>query len=83
MVLLLCLGGRLHFTIRPNSKVDYSLSDFLSDKHIQIRESITEWRDAIRLAAQPLLEDQFIEKRYVERMIRAVEEFGNYMVILQ
>lgn len=65
-----------------NSKVDYSLSDFLSDKHIQIRESIPEWRDAIRLAAQPLLEDQFIEKRYVERMIRAVEEFGNYMVIL-
>ena len=62
--------------------MDYSLSDFLSDKHIQIRESITEWRDAIRLAAQPLLEDQFIEKRYVERMIRAVEEFGNYMVIL-
>lgn len=65
-----------------NSKVDYSLSDFLSDKHIQIRESIPEWRDAIRLAAQPLLVDQFIEKRYVERMIRAVEEFGNYMVIL-
>lgn len=65
-----------------NSKEDYSLSDYLSDKHIQIRESIPEWRDAIRIAAQPLLEDQFIEKRYVERMIRAVEEFGNYMVIL-
>lgn len=65
-----------------NSSVDYALSNFLKDRHIQIRDSISEWRDAIRIAAQPLLEDQLIEKRYVERMIRAVEEFGNYMVIL-
>lgn len=65
-----------------NGLINYALSDYLKDKYIQIKETIPEWRDAIRIAAQPLLEDQLIEKRYVERMIRAVEEFGNYMVIL-
>ena len=64
------------------STESYKLSDCLVDKYIQIYEEIPDWRTAIRLAAQPLVDDRLIEKRYVDRMIRAVEEFGNYMVIL-
>lgn len=64
------------------STESYKLSDCLVDKYIQIYDALPDWRTAIRLAAQPLVNDRLIEKRYVDRMIRAVEEFGNYMVIL-
>ncbi|MCL2557125.1 MAG: PTS sugar transporter subunit IIA [Treponema sp.] len=49
--------------------------------HIRITESASTWREAIRLAALPLLENGFIEERYIASMIESVEQLGPYIVI--
>ncbi|UTR07029.1 PTS sugar transporter subunit IIA [Alkalihalobacillus sp. LMS6] len=41
-----------------------------------------DWREAITLAAQPLLEAGYIEQGYIQEMIMSVERNGTYMVFL-
>ena len=55
--------------------------DFVSPGDIQVGVSCDDWREAIRIAARPLLERGAIGGRYVERMIGAVEDYGPYMVL--
>jgi mannitol operon transcriptional antiterminator len=56
--------------------------DYASREDIQIIETCSNWKDAIRLAAKPLLEKGSIQQRYVDKMIEAVEQFGTYMVLV-
>lgn len=58
------------------------LKDIVPIENIQIVDSIDTWQESIRLAAKPLLDKKQIEKRYVDKMIKAVEQLGTYMVIL-
>lgn len=39
------------------------------------------WEEAIRISAQPLLENGCIAEEYVERAIQVVREYGDYIVI--
>lgn len=48
---------------------------------IRIVEEVKDWQEAIRLAAEPLLEDGSIEPSYIEAMIENVNKFGTYIVI--
>ncbi|MCB5951473.1 PTS sugar transporter subunit IIA [Enterococcus sp. BWT-B8] len=57
------------------------LKDILTDNHIMIKKNASTWQDAIELVAKPLVKDDIIEKQYVDAMVRAVEEFGPYIVI--
>lgn len=57
------------------------LSDILDQSLIQVSEEELNWREAITLAAQPLLDQRYIEERYIEAMIDTVEEFGAYIVL--
>jgi len=59
-----------------------TIADIVLVKYIRIDNSIQDWKTAIKEAAKPLLNDRLIQKSYIDRMISAVEEFGNYMVIL-
>ncbi|MDD3404122.1 MAG: PTS sugar transporter subunit IIA, partial [Hespellia sp.] len=45
-------------------------------------EEMSDWKEAIRLVAQPLLENGCIEERYIDAMIRNVIENGPYMIIM-
>ena len=56
------------------------LSEMLAN-HIRIEDGVPSWRDAIRLAALPLLQNGFIEERYIAGMIESVEQIGPYIVI--
>nr|WP_075576835.1 PTS sugar transporter subunit IIA [Olsenella timonensis] len=58
-----------------------SVRDFVGPECVQVGVGCDDWRDAIRIAARPLLERGLIEGRYVERMIGAVEDYGPYMVL--
>lgn len=60
-----------------------SLFQFLPVTHIQLDVEAADWRTAIRKSAQPLLENGYIEERYIEAMIRNVEENGPYFVIAE
>lgn len=57
------------------------LKDILTDNHIMIREAAATWQESIELVAKPLLKENIIEKRYVDAMIHAVDEYGPYIVI--
>lgn len=57
------------------------ISDLLMDKHIKINQSVSDWKEAIRAVAQPLLEEGSIEESYVDAMINTVYEYGPYIVI--
>ncbi len=58
------------------------IKDLVELDNIQIIDKIDDFEKAIELAAQPLLIKKAIEKRYVAKMIEAVNEFGTYMVLL-
>lgn len=57
------------------------LLETVSVKDIQIGLQATDWEEAIRKAAKPLLEDGAIETTYVEGIISSVRENGPYFVL--
>ncbi|QIL51173.1 PTS sugar transporter subunit IIA [Weissella coleopterorum] len=60
------------------------LKKLLNEKTIQISDDLfdrKDWRKAITVAAQPLLEECVIKSTYVEAMIKNVEEAGPYINI--
>lgn len=59
----------------------HCIGDYVDVRDVQVGVSCADWRDAIRLAARPLLESEKLEQRYVGRMIEAVESYGPYMVL--
>lgn len=61
---------------------DIKLRDYVKKEDIQIVNKCDKWQDAIKLTAQPLLKNGKIEKRYIDKMIEAVERFGTYMVLV-
>lgn len=59
-----------------------TLGALIPEDHVQLNKPLTDWRDAIAEASHPLLIHQHITERYVDAMIRAVEELGPYMVFI-
>lgn len=57
------------------------VKDYLPEKHIQTDETVADWRSAVKLASQPLLDEALITSEYIEAMIQSVEENGPYMVL--
>lgn len=62
-------------------KGEHMLTKLVSEEHINFMESVEDWKEAIRVAAKPLLDSNRITEKYIEAMIRGVEEFGPYVVI--
>lgn len=77
----------------PNTKKEESilqrkregilLSDLLNETTIQISEKETDWKDAIRIASAPLLENKDIEERYVDKMITSICEEQPFIMIAE
>ena len=42
------------------------VKDSLPEKHIQTDETVTDWRSAVKLASQPLLDEALITSAYIE-----------------
>jgi len=57
------------------------LQDVLKS-NIQLKKEVEDWKEAIKIAAQPLLEKNIIEFRYIDAMIDNVNKNGNYIIIL-
>ncbi|MFT4106578.1 MAG: PTS sugar transporter subunit IIA [Lacrimispora sp.] len=57
------------------------LKEMLKNK-ITVMNQAGGWQEAIRIAAVPLLEEEFIQGEYVNAMINSVQENGPYIVIL-
>lgn len=67
---------------KVQNKSQSEISKILLNKYSQIDIEISDWREAIRLAAEPLIEDKKIKKQYVSEIIKVIETLGNYMVFI-
>ncbi len=54
----------------------------LIGNRIQFRESVSDWKEAIKVAADPLLKEGYIKTSYIEGIIENVEQNGSYIIIL-
>ncbi|UHP10175.1 PTS sugar transporter subunit IIA [Listeria marthii] len=57
------------------------LLDQVTLEDIEINLQAKNWREAIQIAARPLLERGAIKKNYIDGMIQSVENNGPYIVI--
>jgi PTS system ascorbate-specific IIA component len=57
------------------------LSELLTKEMINFTDESLKWRDAIIKGSQPLVDSKRIEGRYVDAMIKNVEEVGTYIHI--
>lgn len=57
------------------------LSDLLDEKCIRVGAEAGDWRSAVRVSMQPLVDDGAIEPSYVDDAIAGVEEHGPYFVV--
>lgn len=62
-------------------KVQPMLKDLVTDNQIQLQVTAKDWVDAIKISAQPLLHQGYINNSYVQAMIESVNKFGPYIVI--
>lgn len=52
------------------------LTTLLTPNVIQVVESATDWQDAIKIACSPLVNNKFIEPRYIDAIIKSHEKIG-------
>ncbi|MGG4607357.1 PTS sugar transporter subunit IIA [Providencia sp. Me31A] len=57
------------------------LTTLLTPNVIQVVESASNWQDAIKIACQPLINNKFIEPRYIDAIIQSHEKIGPYYVL--
>ncbi|MEC0328509.1 BglG family transcription antiterminator [Paenibacillus macerans] len=57
------------------------LNDLLKEETIQVVDQLSDWEEAIKVAANPLLEKGAIESSYIEAMIANIKTMGPYVVL--
>lgn len=60
---------------------NYTLKALLPIEHIQYVPSVSNWEEAIRLVAEPLLAREIIPFAYLDEAIRNVHKYGPYIVL--
>ena len=55
--------------------------EYVNNIYCKTNLSADSWQDSIRKAALPLIQNNYIEKRYIDSMICSVLEYGPYIVI--
>ena len=57
------------------------MGETINPSMVQIVEEVNGWRQAVRVAAEPLLNEEYIQESYIDAMIQNVEEMGAYIVL--
>lgn len=55
--------------------------EFIKKENIKTKVPAGNWKEAVRKAGQLLMDEGSIEEEYISQMIKAVEQFGPYIVI--
>lgn len=58
------------------------LKDILTEDMIQINIATSNWEEAIKQSAKPLVASGKITKQYTNSMIKAIKELGPYIVVM-
>lgn len=56
------------------------LQTIVEQKHVVFADSVASWQEAIRLGAQPLVDDGSVDGTYADQIVEAIEKFGPYVV---
>ncbi|PRR82020.1 BglG family transcription antiterminator [Clostridium vincentii] len=67
--------------LNVETKKGIKLSEYLQVSDIQLNLVASDWRDAIRLSAKPLLKRAVISNDYVDAIIENVNRLGAYIVV--
>jgi len=65
--------------IKTKSKI--ALKDLVNSETIIIRDKVKDWREALWLASQPLLKNNYIGHKYVEAMIERYQNDSRYIML--
>lgn len=57
------------------------LKDMLNEKTVKLNTTAKDWKDAVRIGGNMLVDVNACEPRYVDAMIRFAEELGPYIVL--
>lgn len=58
------------------------LKEFVEKNHFKFAQSAKDWKDAIRMSCEVLEADGTVEENYKEDIIKCVETYGPYIVIM-
>lgn len=59
------------------------MKNLLKLENCFIRNSVTDWKDAIEVAVRPLVEQGYCEERYIDGIFENTEKFGPYYVLME
>jgi len=57
------------------------MEEMIQQKNIRIKQEVTDWKQAITEAVNPLIDNGYVESRYVDAIIENTEKYGPYYVI--
>ncbi len=57
------------------------IADMLELKNIRIVEEINDWKEAIHLSLEPLVEGGFVTDNYEKAIIKTTKEYGPYYIL--
>ena len=57
------------------------LKDLVSEKLVKLQIEANDWEDAVRKAAQPLVDENKAKMSYVDDIVKGVKEMGPYIVL--
>ena len=80
-IILNRISRKKQITVKNEGKKKDMLNDLITSDKILFAPKVDTWQDAIKLSAQPLLEADLIEPRYIDKVISNVIELGPYIVI--
>lgn len=58
-----------------------TIEGMIQRKNVQILDGVASWEEAIRVAVTPLVEDGYVEERYISGIIENTHEMGPYYVL--
>ncbi|MBT2288929.1 BglG family transcription antiterminator [Paenibacillus albidus] len=70
-----------HYLKINTREIQPMLQDILKDSNILLHQEGKNWKEVITKVALPLVKEEVIEERYINAMIKSVEEFGPYIVV--
>ncbi|MBI6529527.1 PTS sugar transporter subunit IIA [Proteus vulgaris] len=57
------------------------LKTLLTPDVVQVVPSVSDWREAVKVACQPLVDKGYVEPRYIDAIYKSHEKIGPYYVL--
>lgn len=59
------------------------IENLLQEKNCFIKKGVNSWREAVQLACEPLIEQNYCTEEYVEAVYELTDQFGPYYVLCE